>query len=150
MRRKRFQRGSLKSRKRKGKNYWYAQWRENGKPKSKELGLCSKMDRVKAERLLAEILKPINEGAENPDRTTWTFASFCELVYLPVCQRRWKASTAVTESNRMEVHLVRPLGPKLMRDIRARNSSGFSNSGRRRAVEVWSSIFASGCGRSSL
>ncbi len=75
------------------------------------------MDRVKAERLLAEILKPINEGAENPERTTWTFASFCELVYLPVCQRRWKASTAMTESNRMEVHLVRPLGPKLMRDI---------------------------------
>src|SRR5690348_2855481 len=117
MRRKRFQRGSLKSRKRRGKNYWYAQWREDGKPKSRELGLCSKMDRVKAERLLAEILKPINEGAENPDNVTWTFAKFCELVYLPVCHRRWKASTAMVEANRMKVHLVRPLAEKLMQDI---------------------------------
>ncbi len=66
MRRKRFQRGCLKTRKRNGKNYWYAQWREDGKPKSKEIGLCSKMDRVKAEGILTEILKPINEGAENP------------------------------------------------------------------------------------
>ena len=52
MRRKRFQRGCLKTRKRNGKNYWYAQWREEGKPKSKEIGLCSKMDRVKAEGIL--------------------------------------------------------------------------------------------------
>src|SRR5882672_11963454 len=66
MRRKRFQRGCLKTRKRNGKNYWYAQWREDGKPKSKEIGLCSKMDRMKAEGILTEILKPINEGAENP------------------------------------------------------------------------------------
>src|SRR6476659_620377 len=34
MRRKRFQRGSLKPRKRKGKTYWYAQWREYGEPRS--------------------------------------------------------------------------------------------------------------------
>jgi len=76
MRRKRFQRGCLKTRKRNGKNYWYAQWREEGKPKSKEIGLCSKMDRVKAEGILTEILKPINEGAENPDKINWTFAKF--------------------------------------------------------------------------
>ena len=76
MRRKRFQRGCLKTRKRNGKNYWYAQWREEGKPKSKEIGLCSKMDRVKAEGILTEILKPINEGAENPEKVTWTFAGY--------------------------------------------------------------------------
>lgn len=109
MRRKRFQRGCLKTRKRNGKNYWYAQWREDGKPKSKEIGLCSKMDRVKAEGILTEILKPINEGAENPEKITWTFAKFCEVVYLPVCHRKWKASTDMVEANRLEVHLVRPL-----------------------------------------
>ena len=117
MRRKRFQRGCLKTRKRNGKNYWYAQWREEGKPKSKEIGLCSKMDRVKAEGILTEILKPINEGAESPERITWTFAKFCEVVYLPVCHRKWKASTDMVEANRLEVHLVRPLGEKLMQDI---------------------------------
>ncbi len=117
MRRKRFQRGCLKTRKRNGKNYWYAQWREDGKPKSKEIGLCSKMDRVKAEGILTEILKPINEGAENPEKITWTFAKFCEVVYLPVCHRKWKASTDMVETNRLEVHLVRPLGEKLMQEI---------------------------------
>src|ERR1700677_475367 len=117
MRRKRFQRGCLKTRKRNGKNYWYAQWREEGKPKSKEIGLCSKMDRVKAEGILSEILKPINEGAENPDKITGTFAKFCEVVYLPVCHRKWKASTDMVETNRLEVHLVRPLGKKLMQEI---------------------------------
>jgi integrase len=117
MRRKRFQRGCLKTRKRNGKNYWYAQWREEGKPKSKEIGLCSKMDRVKAEGILTEILKPINEGAENPEKITWTFAKFCEVVYLPVCHRKWKASTDMVETNRLEVHLVRPLGAKLMQEI---------------------------------
>src|SRR5882724_5389824 len=117
MRRKRFQRGCLKTRKRNGKNYWYAQWREDGKPKSKEIGLCSKMDRVKAEGILTEILKPINEGAENPEKFTWTFAKFCEVVYLPVCHRKWKASTDMVETNRLEVHLVRPLGEKLMQEI---------------------------------
>jgi integrase len=117
MRRKRFQRGCLKTRKRNGKNYWYAQWREDGRPKSKEIGLCSKMDRVKAEGILTEILRPVNEGAENPEKITWTFAKFCEVVYLPVCQRKWKASTDMVEANRLEVHLVRPLGTKLMQEI---------------------------------
>ncbi len=39
MRRRRYQRGSIYPRKRSGKNYWYAQWREHGHPRSKELGL---------------------------------------------------------------------------------------------------------------
>ena len=102
-----------------------AEWKEllvcpverGGKPKSKEIGLYSKMDRVKAEGILTEILKPINEGAENPEKITWTFAKFCEVVYLPVCHRKWKASTDMAEANRLEVHLVRPLGEKLMQDI---------------------------------
>jgi len=66
MRRKRFQRGSVKPRKRNGKNYWYAQWREEGLPKSKELGLVSKMTRIEAEQALAEILEPVNLQAGRP------------------------------------------------------------------------------------
>src|SRR6476620_10023873 len=108
MRRKRFQRGSLKPRKRNGRNYWYAQWREEGRPKSKELGLCSKMTRVEAEARLAEILQPVNVGSclRNVART---FENFVELVYLPVYRRKWKASTAMTEVNRTQFHLVRSL-----------------------------------------
>jgi hypothetical protein len=73
MRRQRFQRGSLKCRKRNGKSYWYAQWRENGKPKSKELGLCSAVTQGKAEAMLAEILEPIWRTA----RSGFHVRAFC-------------------------------------------------------------------------
>jgi hypothetical protein len=39
MRRKRFQRGNIMPLKRNGKNYWLAQWREDGNHRTKELGL---------------------------------------------------------------------------------------------------------------
>ena len=55
MRRKRYQRGSVKPRKRGGKTYWYAQWREDGTPRSKELGLYSSMSRAQAEGILSEM-----------------------------------------------------------------------------------------------
>jgi len=87
------------------------------KTEVQRIGLCSKMDRMKAERILTEILTPINEGAENPERVIWTFAAFCEEVYLPVCHRKWKVSTGMVEANRLEVHLIRPLGQKLMQEI---------------------------------
>ena len=150
MRRKRFQRGCLKTRKRNGKNYWYAQWREEGKPKSKEIGLCSKMDRVKAEGILTEILKPINEGAENPEKITWTFAKFCEVVYLPVCHRKWKASTGMVETNRLEVHLVRPLGAEVDAGNHEEvNCRRFWTNRLGVAAGVWWIISGSGYGRSS-
>jgi integrase len=117
MRRKRFQRGCLRPRKRNGKNYWYALWREEGKPKSKELGLCSKMSPVEAEAKLIEILQPVNAGAERANRIDFTFAGFVEAVYLPVCYRKWKASTAMTEVDRLQFHLVRSLGSKTMQEI---------------------------------
>lgn len=116
MRRKRFQRGSVKPRKRNGKNYWYAQWREDGKPKSKELGLCSKITRIEAEGLLADILKPINTAAQ-PGPPEHTFQSFVEEIYLPIAHRRWKKSTGMTEVNRLQVHLVAPLGRKPIKEV---------------------------------
>ncbi len=117
MRRKRFQRGSLTTRKRSGKNYWFAQWREEGRPRSKEIGLCSKMSRVAAESILQEILKPINEGVERAVLKDFTFESFVELTYLPVYQRKWKNSTAMTEVNRLRFHLIGGLGDRRMRVI---------------------------------
>jgi integrase len=117
MRRKRFQRGCLRPRKRNGKNYWYAQWRERGRPKSRELGLCSKMSPVDAEAKLMEILQPVNAGAERAKRIDFTFEKFVEAVYLPVCYRKWKASTAMTEVDRLQFHLVQSLGPKTMQKI---------------------------------
>lgn len=117
MRRKRFQRGSLTTRKREGKNYWLGQWREGGHHRTKELGLCSKTNRLTAESLLQDILKPINEGVERREQSRLTFEQFTELAYLPVFQRKWKISTAETEIPRIRFHLVRALRDKLMRSI---------------------------------
>lgn len=114
MRRKRFQRGSLKPRKRKGKVYWYAQWREEGKPKSKELGLCCAMSRVEAEIKLQDILKPVNQGVEDAPRREYTFTRFIDEIYIPVFEGKWKASTAMNEIGRIKFHLVDELGPKQM------------------------------------
>jgi hypothetical protein len=80
MRRKRFQRGSLKPRKRNGKTYWYAQWREYGEPRSKELGLHSSLSRAEAETMLAAILQPINEGVGKPQLPVFTFKGFIDSV----------------------------------------------------------------------
>ncbi len=60
-RRNRYQRGSVQPRTRGGKQYWYAQWRDEGLHRSKELGLCSGMTSSEAHSLLAEIVRPINE-----------------------------------------------------------------------------------------
>ena len=136
MRRKRFQRGSLTPRKRDGKNYWLAQWREDGDHRTRELGLCSKINRLTAESLLQEILKPVNEQAERRESTKFTFGQFVELVYLPVYRGKWKQSTADTEVPRVHFHLVRPLGDKLIRSV------------TREELQQLLEKTAEGCGRS--
>ncbi|HEX4231711.1 MAG TPA: tyrosine-type recombinase/integrase [Bryobacteraceae bacterium] len=75
------------------------------------------MSRVAAESILQEILKPINEGVERSISKETTFESFVELTYLPVYQRKWKGSTAMTEVNRLRVHLVNTIGETRMRAI---------------------------------
>jgi hypothetical protein len=104
MRRKRFQRGSLKSRKR--RSYWYGQWREDGECRSKEFGLCCQMSKGEAEAALAAILQPINVDAGLRTRPTYTFLRFIEEIYLPVCRGKWKISTGMTEESRLQGHLV--------------------------------------------
>ena len=118
MRRKRFQRGSLTPRKRSGKRYWYAQWRDNGQPKSKELGLCSQMSRAEAEALLAEVLRPINAGVCGGTPQVFTFESFVQSVFFKVRRQSWKVSTAMTSTALIEGHLIPELGTKALRAIR--------------------------------
>jgi len=117
MRRKRYQRGSVKPRKRKGKLYWYAQWRERGQPKSKELGLCSQLGRADAEALLASIVRALNEENGHRQVELFTFKTFLERVYLPIYRQKWKMSTAETEEYRLQAHLVRSIGDQLLTRI---------------------------------
>ena len=110
MRRKGYQRGSLKPRKRKGKLYWFAQWREEGGKKTKELGLCSKVPRADAEALLASIVRTLNGEKGQTSVELFTFKSFVEKVYLPIYREKWKASTTETEEYRLRAHLVKSVG----------------------------------------
>jgi integrase len=125
VRRKRFQRGSLVTRKRNGKNYWLAQWREKGGHRTRELGLCSEIGKIAAESMLQEILKPINEGVERKESANNNFEQFVEHVYLPVYERKWKASTADTEIPRIRYHLVGRFGDQFLRSITRKGLQDF-------------------------
>lgn len=67
--------------------------------------------------MLAAILQPINEGVGKPQLPVFTFKQFVDSVYLPVYRGKWKASTAMNEELRIQVHLVRSLGSQLMTKI---------------------------------
>jgi hypothetical protein len=67
--------------------------------------------------MLAAILQPINEGVGKPQLPVFTFKAFIDSVYLPVYRGKWKTSTAMTEEERVQVHLVGSLGTELMSKI---------------------------------
>ena len=70
------------------------------------------MTRGQANAILAGILQPINESAgikESPF-VNHTFGQFVEQVYIPVYKGKWKLSTAMTELDRLNHHLVGSLG----------------------------------------
>jgi len=132
MRRKRFQRGSLKPRERNGRKYWYGQWREEGRPKSKELGLCSQVPKWEAEEKLAAILQSINAVADKKPLTQATFQRFVESVYLPTQKGHWKGSTNMNTEQLIRSHLVPTLGPRLQSQITRTELQELLNSKARR------------------
>jgi hypothetical protein len=107
------------------------------------------MSPMEAEQKLIEILQPVNIGADRAKRIGFTFEQFVELVYLPVCYRKWKASTAMTEVDRLQFHLVQSLGPKAIQKITREEMQSLLDL-KARAVGRSSWItFGFGCGRSS-
>jgi hypothetical protein len=62
-------------------NYWFAQWKEEGDHRTKELGLCSKVNRIATESLLQEILRQMNEAVERRESANSTLEQFVELVF---------------------------------------------------------------------
>ncbi len=111
MRRKRYQRGSLSPRRRNGKRYWYAQWREGGEPRSRVLGLWSQMSKGEAQAQLAAILEPLNRGIPKRQAAIFSFEQFVEGVYLPLARKKNKVSTMMTTEQLVGKHLVEKLGP---------------------------------------
>ncbi len=125
MRRKRFQKGSVRPRKHGRQKVWVAQWWEQGQKKSKVLGRCTDMPKSEAEARLAVILKPFNEVAGQSQKPIYTFRVYLEEIFLPVVRRKWKESTRVTTEPRMTYHLLPPLGDRLLQQITREQMQAF-------------------------
>jgi len=67
------------------------------------------MTKAKAQAELAKILVPLN-SREMPPSQHWQFNSFVERVYLPFYRGKWKRSTAGTNMDRIEHHLIPEFG----------------------------------------
>jgi integrase len=48
----------------------------------------------------------------------WSFREFVDKVYIPFHCRKWKASTKITNMNRVQVHLVSELGTQVLSEIK--------------------------------
>jgi integrase len=99
--RKRYQKGSL----RKVDGDWIAQWWEDGHRRKRTLGRVSTLTKAQAERELAAILSPINARSSTPSSST-KFGDFVAEIYLPFYRRKWKASTTMTNEERLRFHLT--------------------------------------------
>jgi len=106
MRRKRFQRGSLQSRKHGRYRVWVAFYYDEEGRTSKTLGRQSQMTKAEAEAVLSSMLREINCGRSKTARPVYTFEQFVEEVYLPFCRRSWKESTAGTSEQIIRTHLL--------------------------------------------
>jgi integrase len=118
--RKRFQNGSVK--KSKDRRYWIGQWREDG-PDGKRverttvLGKTSKMSKSDAREKIADIVKPINARAAQALNIHSTVKEFVENSYLPFYKRKWKRSTAMTNEDRINHHIIEAFGKRQMRSL---------------------------------
>jgi integrase len=137
MRRKRFQKGSLQSRKHGRHRVWVAFWYQSDGKHSKVLGRASQMTKSDAEAVLSAILRPINCGAAQGAKPVYTFEQFIKDVYLPFCRRNWKESTAGTSEQIVQTHLVPELGGCLLHGIRREELQDLLD---RKALELSSSV----------
>ncbi len=135
MRRKRHQQGSLKSRVRGGKEYWYGQWRDPDGPKSREFGLRSRVTKSAARAALDEILRPLNERVRRRADTDQTLERFIEETYLPTKKDGyWKGSTSMTTEGLIKTHLMADLGTLKMSELSRNDLQAFLKSKAQRGL----------------
>jgi integrase len=139
MRRKRFQKGSLQSRKHGRHRVWVAFWWEDGCRRCKVLGRGSQLTKADAEAALSSILRSINSGASQTAQPVYSFAQFVDGVYLPFCRRSWKESTAGTSEQIIKSHLLPEFGRSLLHSICREDLQDFLD---RKAEELSGSVVA--------
>lgn len=139
MRRKRFQKGSLQSRKHGKHRVWVALWYEDGGRRCQTVGRASQMSKAEAEVVLSSILRDINAGTSKKTKPVYTFKEFVEDVYLPFCRRSWKESTAGTSEQIITKHLVPEFGKRLLHAIQREDLQEFLD---RKAEDLSASVVA--------
>jgi len=106
---------------------WYGRWRddvlEDGQivRKQRSAKLADYCDRYRSKAdvrsLLAEKLRPINEGRTRPEGTL-PVAEFVESFYLPFVEENFKPSTATGYKTLWETYVAARLGKTVLRDFR--------------------------------
>lgn len=112
MRKSRFQRGSVK----KQRGRWVGMWWQEGGRKSRVLGLVKEITKSEARAKVDLIVADIR--AKQEENRQWLFGEFAQEMYLPFYSRKWKASTKITNVNRVTVHLIRVLGERELKMIK--------------------------------
>ncbi len=107
MRRRRYQKGSLK--KRCGK--WVGQWGEGERRRNRVLGPISSMTKSQARVALDSILAEA-KGSQGRVEANMSLALFVEQVYYPFYTRKWKRSTAANNINRVNTHVLASFGAR--------------------------------------
>jgi hypothetical protein len=97
--------------------YWIGKWLEDGHDRSKVLGKVGKLSKSKAREAMARIVQPINERTAGAVPLSITLKDFVESVYFPFFERKWKRSTAMTNRDRVEHHIVGAFGGKELRSF---------------------------------
>jgi integrase len=139
--RKRFQTGSVT--KSKDGRYWVGQWRDDdatGKRvnRSRILGKVSRMTKTEARKLMADIVKPINERATPVGRVraNITVKDFVEEIYLPFYRRKWKRITAESRTANITYHIVGDFGNRELRSLQRTELQEFLDKRKDRAFTV--------------
>jgi integrase len=102
----RFQKGNLFKR----GNSWVAQFYDGqGHRPKRVLGRVGRMTKAEAQKAMAAILAPINNRAVAASQSC-SLKQFIGGIYLPFYRRKWKRSTALTNEDRVNHHLVSEFG----------------------------------------
>jgi integrase len=89
---------------RKQRGRWIGLWYEDGKKKSRVIGLMKEMTKGEAREAVSRIIA--EERAQHEPNRAPKFGEFVENVYFPYYTRKWKDSTRENNVNRVSVHLV--------------------------------------------
>jgi hypothetical protein len=128
MRRRRYQKGSLQSRRHGKKRVWVVQYYDaEGHHRYHTLGRMAELTKSQAEPSQAAFMKTMN-GGDDPELgrpRPVLVTEFVSQVYWPFQRGKWKGSTAETSEQRIRTHIIQHLGNQQMEVFTPRTLQAF-------------------------